>query len=266
VCAALLVAASPSGAAAATDLSGYLAPPPDSTWNNVTGNDVLDGPFTAHSYAAFVAGADATPNNVESDLTSLGFLAGFAREWYQPALGEELIERIFQFKSASGATEWYQGVKSDSQGSTDATGSFDTSTIPDSFGVILRNPGGSKQWRLDFMRGPLVFIVHTDAANADLASLAVRQAGAEYDLAGSAPRGVSGGAPSTTSVPGWILWAIAGTSIFVVLLIAGVLVSVLLMTGRPRQTLAHGVTMSPDGYYWWDGSRWRLVATDPPPR
>lgn len=74
-----------SPAQASTDLAGLLPDPPTAGWSQASGSNVLAGPFTAASYAAWVnkGSSSSTPTMNPSDLTSLGFVTGYAKEWAQ---------------------------------------------------------------------------------------------------------------------------------------------------------------------------------------
>ena len=250
-------------AEAATDLSAYLAKPPTSDWiENGPSENVLSGPFTASSYAAYVEGPAATPGNVASNLTRNRFVGGYGREWEQRTTLNYLVERVFQFADSTGARSWFNGIKTESLTSKAYRADFPTAgTVPLSFGVVLNNSDGSTQWRIDFVHGNLVFVVHADAITDNLEQLALSQAKTEYGgAAGTSAPAASNNAASLARVA-----AIGLVAVVLVIIVAVVIVVAITARGRRPATVAAGLQMSPDGAYWWDGARWRDARHEVPP-
>lgn len=256
--AALLGGSSPT--AAAPDLRSLLADAPGFSWREASGGDpnVIEGPFTATSYADFVARSSGSGGSTLSALNDDGFNGGYGREWQQLGSHDLLIERVFQFDSASGASSFYADIKSNTESRATYQGTIPAaSTIPNSFGAILKDPKFPTQWRVDFHRDNRIFVVHTDSDTSDLASLAVSQAEKEYNPGTSAGQ----------QAPPWLKPVLyGGVAVVLVIFLAG-LVTLVLLVSRPRPAAAAAapIQMSPDGAYWWDGARWRSTAADPPP-
>ena len=249
------------GAASPTpDLAGYLVDAPSFSWiEQVRSSHTLEGEFSADEYGTYGQSTTAAAN-----LKSRGFVRGFGREWAQIQTDDYLVERVFQFGDATGATDWLRGVQAQSVQGTEYLGDIaEASAIPNAFGVRRKLSGGGTQWRIDFVKDNLVFVVHADADTNDLSSLALGQANAIYKRASGA---VPASAPSARSLPSWFAGALIGTSVLIVILVGAAVVAALLLTRRTRRSpVPSSVQMSPDGAYWWDGARWRQVATDPPP-
>jgi hypothetical protein len=139
---------------------------------------VLEGPFTAKSYAASVQRSFDSPVTTEADLNRDGFAAGYAREWEQRGTHDYLQERVFQFQSDEGAVDWYESLRIENETSkysiSDIGGLED---IPRSFGVVLAYQKGSgHDYRVEFQKANLMFVVHAGSDSNDLTALAVGQA------------------------------------------------------------------------------------------
>src|SRR5215510_3847400 len=117
---ACAVALLPSSAAADQDLRSLMVDPPDSTWVEATATPkVLDGPFTADSYSAYLqaVGADTASEAAanKQKLTDYGLTAGYARTWVQRRTDDFLTERVFDFRDHTGADYWYADLKLENQ-------------------------------------------------------------------------------------------------------------------------------------------------------
>jgi hypothetical protein len=260
----MLVVASP--VAAATDLSRLLANPPGTDWVDVgPAADRLVGTFSSHDYALFLKAAGSSPGSIETELNLDGFIRGYGLEWEQRGTQDLLVERVFEFKDSRGAGYWYGALKSGSERAKQYTGAIPVpASLPNSFGAVLYAAGSGNQYRVEFAKGNLVFVVHMDSNTNDLAQPAVAQATTMYEAA-----------PARTDVPPGAGQAVndlvrnveiaAGALIVFLTLIAGV--AVLLVTRRRRQAVGvvpGGLTMSPDGAYWWDGGQWRDATAEVP--
>lgn len=264
-----LLACTDSAAASTPNLHDLLAPPPSSDWVEFAANqaDVLVGAFTAQSYASFVQGAGGTPTTLVQQLGAYGFVDGYSREWQQSATQDVVLERVFEFKDGGGAGYWYTDLKTEAEGFAEYSGEIPgAAAIPGSFGAVLTLTGTTeRQWRVDFARDNLVVVVHTGSLSADLSGLAVKQATAIYRAVSGTSPGLAarlkGGLAGRLLVP-----AAIGGGLLVLVLAAVTAVAVL--TGRRPATQAigvPGVQMSADRARWWDGTRWRESASDPPP-
>jgi len=252
-------------AQAATDLSSLLADGPGFDWREFGGGnqDVIEGPFTAKSYSDFIDKTTGTPGTTASVLQSYGFNGGYGKEWQQLGSHDLLVERVFQFDSDSGATSWYDDIKSGTESQASNRGTIPAaSVIPNAFSAVLEDPGFPKQWRLDFLKSNLVFVVHTDSNSNDLAALAVSQAQKEYHNAPTSTVHLS----TTPQTAGWVKPVMYGVAAALLILLVGV-VTVALLVSRRRTTAMGGapVQLSPDGAFWWDGVRWHDARTEIPP-
>ena len=261
---ALLFTASP--VAAATDLSTLLANPPATDWVDVgPAADRLVGDFSSHDYAQFLKAAGSSPGSIETELNLDGFTRGYGLEWEQRDTQDLLVERVFEFRDSRGAGYWYGTLKSGSQRAKQYTRAIPVpGSLPSSFGAVLYSPGSGYQYRVEFVKGNLVFVVHMDSDASDLSQPAVTQAATMYQTA-----------PAHTDVPPGAGQAVndlvrnveiaAGALVVFLALVAGI--AILLVTRRKRQEVAAlpaGLAMSPDGAYWWDGGRWRDAAVEVP--
>ncbi len=264
----------PASAAADQDLRSLLADAPSSSWVEADPTPtVMDGPFTAQSYADYLQAVGVnTPtqaaNNV-SYLNRYGFVAGYARSWEERGSQDLLVERVFAFQAGSGADFWYADIKLDSQTSTEFAGDLSgIGAIPNSFGVVLKSKDSTdREFRVDFKTANYVFIVHADSYTNDLSSLAVAQATREYSMAtehaSPAPSSTPvGGSPSAQATSRIVNTAIGAT--IALLVVALAIGGTLYVLGRRRKA-APQVQMSPDWAYWWDGLQWQPAATTTPP-
>jgi hypothetical protein len=268
----------PSAAAAGVDLKSLLAEPPSSDWVEAGATPtVLDGPFSAETYAAYLqaVGADTAAQAAGqiSRLQRYGFAAGYAREWEQRGTQDTLVERVFEFGDSNGAGYWYSDLKIGAQTSSEYAGDIpEASAIPDSFGVVLKSKTDSfRDWRVEFMKANLVFVIHAGSYTDDLSSLAVGQAKTEYGLSATGSPSPSATPSQATTqassrLPGLLTGAIVATVSLVVIaaLIGG---GLLLMSRRqrPGARAPGSVHMSPDWAFWWDGAQWQPAAWTTPP-
>jgi hypothetical protein len=258
----------PVGAAAATDLHPLLAAPPTADWVDVQATSTnLIGDFTAHDYAAYVAGN----SGIEFDLNLYGFTRGFARDWGQPVSQDLLIERVFEFRDAKGARSWFTLLRLLDKIYGNYTSDIPMpASVPNSYGAHFTLPDGTLQSWIEFRKGNLAFEVVTDSTTTDLSDIAVTQATAEY-----------ANAPSQTQVPpgagqtvnNWLrnIGIAAGALVVAVAIVITITIVLITRRRRPAALLpggpamaASGPTMSPDGAYWWDGQRWRDVSVAAP--
>lgn len=256
---AVLIAAGAPAVEAGTDLSAYLPPPPGTDWIEASRTpDIIAGSFTAHDYGVLVQDAAS-----ERSLNRYGFVAGFGRTWAQKVSQDYLVERVFQFNSPNGATYWYQGLKLDNQTSKYYRREINALDSTPSFGVELAYDNGDHEFRVEFAKGSLMFVVHLISSGSDLSQTALSLAQAEYELA-PVSTGATNAAPLSQSAMNAM-----GIAFIALVVIVTTVLFVLVRSSRrraPPPAVASGYQVSPDGHYWWDGTRWRLVATDPPPK
>jgi len=252
----------PVGAEAATDLHPLLAAPPTADWIDVPPTSTnLIGDFTAHDYAAYVAGN----SGIEFDLNLYGFTRGFALVWAQRGSHDLLVERVFEFRDAKGARSWYTLLRLLDKIYGNYTSEIPMPpSVPNSYGALFTLPDGALHSWIEFRKGNLAFEVVTESATNDLSATALTQAATEYSSA-----------PSQTQVPpgagqavnNWLRNIGIAVGTLVVALAIVITVTIVLVTRRRRPaTFLIGVpTMSPDGAYWWDGQRWREASIEAPP-
>ncbi len=249
-----------------TDLSALLAQAPGADWNAVGPSaTTLVGPFSAHDYAAFLKARGVSPGSTELGMNLYGFTRGYAAEWEQQRSQDVLVERVFEFRDSSGSRSWFsllkRGTRSDPEYTRDIP---DTSAVPDSYGAVLTSPDGStRQYRVDFVKGNLVFIIHMESFTNDLSAPAIRQAAAEY-AAAPAHSLVPAGAGQALNDLFRSIGIIAGVVFIVLALGVTILILLVIRRRRPVTAVAGAQSMSPDGAYWWDGARWRDAAVEAP--
>ena len=267
---ALVMALMPLAATADVDLKSLLVDPPTSDWIEAEGTPAtLDGPFTADSYAAFLqanGGSAANASSTKNALNAYRLTGGYARWWEQRGTQDLLIERVFEFADDAGANNWYSDIKLGAQTDTRFAGDIPGIPIPHSFGVVLKSKDGSgTQWRVDFAKANLVYVVHTDSISNDLANLAAGQATQMAGVyAGQSPTARPGSALNVgPRLPGRVITIAIVAVVGVLLLAGGAVAGGLALSGR-RRPAAGKVQMSPDRNYWWDGLTWQPTATTTP--
>jgi len=249
-----------------TDLSTLLAQAPGADWNAFSPSvTTLVGPFSAHDYAAFLKARGVSPGSTELGLNLYGFTRGFAAEWEQQRSQDLLVERVFEFRDPSGSRSWYsalvRGTKNDPEYRRDIP---NTSIVPNSYGAVLTTPDGSNtQYRVDFFKGNLVFIVHMESFTSDLTAATIAQAATEY-AAAPAKSQVPAGAGQALNDLFRSIGIIAGVVFIGLALGVTILILLVIRRRRPVIAVAGAQSMSPDGAYWWDGARWRNAAAEAP--
>ncbi len=196
---ALVLAAAPA-AADSGGLASMLAPAPASDWiESQPAPTVLEGPFDARSYAAYIQALAPRSPSMEKALRNLTFQQGYARAWVQSGSNDALAERVFQFGDATGAGAWYTSLQRQNQGTKYLVRQMQAiDGNPNSFGVVLRGPDGAYSYRVEFLVSRLVFTVHMDSAKNDLTDLALRQALTEFE---AHPTPTAGDPPVTVAQP-----------------------------------------------------------------
>jgi hypothetical protein len=190
--AALAVAAwlglAPTGAAAAgkaVDLGAILAPAPSSDFLEIPPGPVIDGPFDARVYAAYVTavnGSDAS--QVVPTLERDGLKRGFGRSWLQLGTEYGLYERVFEFATAAGAGKWLDRQRLGNQALSQYQGPLqEASLIPGSWTAQLVKPSGYRYFRVGFTKGNDEYEVTFGSGTADHTSATLLQAQTQYDRA-----------------------------------------------------------------------------------
>lgn len=176
---------SQAGAAAAgaqMDLGAILAPAPSSDYLEVPPGPVIDGPFNARIYAAYVTavnGSDAS--KVVPTLERDGLRRGFGRSWLQLGTGYGLYERVFEFATAAGAGHWLNRQRFGNQALSQYRGPLaEAPRIPGSWTAQLTKPTGFRFFRVAFTKGNDEYEVTFGSGTADHTSAALAQAQAQY--------------------------------------------------------------------------------------
>jgi hypothetical protein len=265
--AVLAILLAPVGAQAATDLHPLLAAPPTADWIDVQPTTTnLVGDFTAHDYAAYVAGN----SGIEFDLNLYGFTRGFALEWTQRGLQDLLVERVFEFRDTKGARSWYTLLRLINKTSYYTSDIPMPASVPNSYGALFTLPDGTLQDWIVFRKGNLAFVVVTDSVVHDMSDIAIAQAATEY---ANAPLQTQVPPGSGQAVNNWLrnIGIAAGALVVAVAILTAITIVLITRRRRPAVLLAGGPTMSPagptmsaDGAYWWDGQRWRDVSVEAP--
>jgi hypothetical protein len=266
--AVLAILLAPLGAQAATDLHPLLAAPPTADWiaDQPTPTNLV-GDFTAHDYAAYVAGN----SGIEFDLNLYGFTRGFALEWGQPVSHDLLIERVFEFRDAKGARSWFTLLRLLDKMYGSYTSDIPMpASVPNSYGAVFTLPDGALRSWIEFRKGNLAFEVVTDSTTNALSATAVTQAASEY---ANAPSQTQVPAGSGQAVNDWLrsIGIAAGALVVAVAIVVTVTIVLVTRRRRPAPLLAGGPPaaaggpmMSADGAYWWDGQRWRDASSEAP--
>jgi hypothetical protein len=261
------------GGQAATDLHALLAAPPTADWVDVGSLPTnLVGDFTAHDYAAFLQANGTSPGQTEFDLNVYGFTRGYGVVWQQRSTNDVLVERVFEFRDSRGAGYLYSSFRRGSQTATEYNREIAVpSSLPNSFGAVLKSPDGSSQYRVEFAKGNLVFVVHMDSYKSDLSGAAITQAATEYD---SAPAQTQVPPGAGQAVNNWLrnIGIAVGALVLAVAIVTTITIVLITRRRRPPALLAggpalpaSGPTMSADGAYWWDGQRWRDASVEASP-
>src|SRR5260370_16000635 len=251
------------GAQEATAPPPLLAPPPTVVWIDVPSNSTnLVGAFTAHGYASYLQSAGSSPGAAEFDLNLYGFTRGTALEWAQRGSHDLLVERVFEFRDARGARSWYTLVRLGLARSSQYTRAVPMPpSVPNSYGALFTWPDGTLQIRIEFWKGNVEYVIHTDSLTNDLSATAVTQAVTEY-----------ANAPSNTDVPpgagqavnNWLRSIGIAAAALVLAVAIGTTIAVRLITRRrrPAALLAGGPTtagggpmMFAGGAYLWGRHR-----------
>lgn len=185
VAASLVLAPASAAAAGKLDLGAILAPAPSSDYLEIPPGPVIDGPFDARVYAAYltaVNGSDAS--NVVPTLERDGLMRGYGRSWLQLKTAFGLYERVFEFATATGAHQWLGRQRLGNQALSQYRGPFaDTPRIPGSWSAQLTKTSGYRYFRVAFTKGNDEYEVTLGSGSADYTSAALQQAQAQYDRA-----------------------------------------------------------------------------------
>jgi hypothetical protein len=263
------VSASPSPTPAPS-LQTVLAQPVTSGYSEVAkGQGILEGPFTAQDYGG--SSTDQSQTMLERD----GFVAGYARTWFDQPRQHELAELVIAFTGATGAKKWLAAAEKTDKADQYYTRAIPVAGIDKYYGVHLANPGQPSFVDIvAFVKGNDFFAVGFASQTDDLGTSVAKQAKGQFDFAPSQtipPSQWPENRLNVADLAGRVAGGTVLSAAILALLVGVVLLAVGLMRRRGRvaamlaPAAAGAVHMSPDGSYWWDGQEWRDASRDAPP-
>jgi hypothetical protein len=260
-----------AGAAATPDpetLKSVLADPPSSDYVEADTTVKGEGPLDAQTYASILATDSTKQQRVVNGLSSDGFVAGYGRVWAKRAAGVALVEQVLAFGDNSGAKSYEGASKLADMTAVGYTGTIDTSTVPDSYGVEDLS-GGFHSTAIVFVKGNDL-IVTAFVSGADyLVSDTVTQAQAVYSHAPDYTIQPAASSTADTNSVAYQAGRLAGGVLVGVLVLGviGLVVGLVLRQNRRRPALAAPLpfTLSSDGSFWWDGTVWQDSMSSAPP-
>ena len=182
---------------------------------------VLEGPFSAQSYADYFQTDQKTRDALVASLTSEGFLAGYARSWYKLGSRIFLGESVLAFQASTGAKSALQLSKLQYATSPTFRSFEDLSNIPQSFAVTVHDADGFNWTVILFVKGNDAYAVIEGSDSDYMTSSALAQARSAYDFA---PPSTS----ATTSHPSALASSLAfSTALVVSLLVLAAIGSVI---------------------------------------
>jgi hypothetical protein len=247
-------------------LRSALAEAPSSDYVEADSTVKGEGPLDASAYASF-SGADAAKQQqLVNGLNGHHFVGGYGRIWVKKAASTVLVEQILAFADQSNAQAYEGASKLSDTGSALYTGSVDTSSVPNSYG-IEQLTGGFNAVAIVFVKGNDLLVAGFVSSGGYMVADTVTQAQALY---ASAPdysiRPASAVAVDTQSAA-YRVGEIAGSAVVLVLVIGLIVIAARLMLRGRRLPAAAPVNfnLSGDGRYWWDGASWQDTAVAAPP-
>ena len=285
--ASAIVLLAPADGSAATTLEPdrLRALLPDVTESGLTevplgATGYLDGPITIESMRAYYQFYSQAPDWIDSTLSLYqenGFVAGYGRQWYRPGTQESLVEELFVFAKAAGASKYLKAAYVAETQQFPSLSTFSPGIASDEFGQFGAVSG--------FHFAALAFIVGNagyGVARVSATDLGPKDIlGQGKAIAAQAPKSI----PVTTSqqsqpAPASRLSKVLDAAPVVIagmLITLGVaaIVALLVLAWQLRRrpasaALPVGLVRSPDGAYWWDGTFWRplpqpQMMPEPPP-
>jgi uncharacterized membrane protein len=263
-------AASPSPSPA---LSFVLAPAPGSDYAeaDATSQTVMEGAFSAQQYASKTSSANQS--EVQSSLERNGFVAGYGRTWIQQSTQHVLIEAVIAFNGGLGAKRWLAAAQLSDKGDPKYQHPISVPGISNYYGAHMAGNGLFTD-TFGMVKGNDYFWVITISRQDDLGNAGATQAKAQFDFAPAQTIPTSMW-PESTRVPGGFdstsfisrltgdLLLIAFILSFIVLLVA--VIRRAFRRPKPPSVIASTIQLSPDGNFWWDGTRWKDSSREAPP-
>jgi hypothetical protein len=266
------VAASPSPSPV---LSSVLAPAPSSDYveADATSQSVMEGSFTAQQYAT----KTSAPNQsqVQASLERNGFVAGFGRTWVQRSTQHVLIEAVIAFNGGLGAKRWLAAAQLSDKGDPKYQHPISVPGLNNYYGAHL---AGNELFTDTFgiVKGNDYFWVITISRQDDLGGAGPTQARSVYDFAPGFTIPPQQWPESSAKIPGGfnsseVFGRLAGDILLVAFLLSFVVLVIAVIRRATRRPAAPStlnsttVQLSPDGNYWWDGTRWKDSLREAPP-
>ena len=254
-------------------LKTALVEAPSSDYVEADSSTKGEGAFDASGYVDNFISDPARRPVVEARLKSLQFVSGYSRIWAKTGAGVVLIEQILAFAGESGAKSFFGSSKLADTASSELTDTFDTSSIPGSYGVEDLVNGSFKSVAVVFTKGNDLIGIAFVSQSTYLKSEVLSQSTAAYAHAPdfSIQPAPSKGAASL-SAPPVALIAAGITGLLVVILLALLVVFLVMRRRRPgpQPVMTGGgapaVVLSDDRQFWWNGSAWQPAATSAPPQ
>jgi hypothetical protein len=250
-------------------LRDALAAAPSSAYVEADSTVKGEGPLDASAYAAFSATDAGKQHAIVNGLSSHHFVAGYGRIWVEKAASVVLVEQILAFGAGSDARSYEGSSKLADTTSADYTGTIDTSSIPDSYGVEQLS-SGFHAVAVVFAKGNDLLAVGFVSSGDYMAADALTQAEAEYATAPAYTIQPSQSSTVDTSSLAYdfghfLAFALEST---VVIGIIVVVVGLVLRSSRRKQAMVQAAlpfTLSADGRFWWDGAAWQDSTAVAPP-
>jgi hypothetical protein len=244
-------------------LDGLFAPAPSGFVEST--DSVVDetGPLDAATYAATFKGTQA---DVEKDLATVGFVAGYGRTWYNNPAQQFMVQEVIAFAGGRGAKGWLASTAVGARDDADYVRPDPITGIDPANGFhfhdsALKHPFGDE---FDFVKGNDYFYVFIASVNDDGAALAAAQTTAQYVFAppytippSEWPETVS----NSNAVTGRVVWLV----LIVVSALAGLVIRSRRQRAAPAPAIGATLHLSPDGRYWWDGREWKDISQWVPP-
>jgi hypothetical protein len=273
---ALTTALAPMNAAGSPSpspaLSSLLAPAPGADYveADTTTPGVMEGAFNAQEYASKTSATN--PSRVQASLERNGFVSGFGRTWVQRSTQHVLIEAVIAFNGALAAKRWLAAAQYSDKGDAKYQHSISVPGISNYYGAHLAGIDSFTDM-FGMVKGNDYFWVITISRQDDLGTTGATQAKLQYDLAPaySIPPSMW---PESARAPGgfnsWQLGGLTGDLILIAFILSFIaLLTAVIRRGlrrpAPPTVTATAIQLSPDGNYWWDGTRWKDSNREAPP-